>query len=182
MSIATDIWYAYVVNHIMDKSLSLSKEHCQGCQLKRKSGFSHEHEQSPLLYKLECYLDTIRAALLTGELENLYNMFTKNETLALSKEEALEQTRTLISHATARSLYHGRWVTVEHDTISEDTFRKRKRVRKQEKIAFKVRKLKRAKDVKNMLRKSNVQEKQYASRAVTLEDIFNEYDSLATNK
>ena len=99
MSIATDVWHAYVVNHIINKSIALSREHCQGCQLKWKSGFLHEHEQSPLLYKLECYLDTIRTTLLSGELENLYNVFTKNETLALPKKEALEETQSLISHA-----------------------------------------------------------------------------------
>jgi len=178
MSIATDIWYAYVVNHIMDKSIALSKEHCQGCQLKWKSGFLHEHEQSPLLYKLECYLDIIRTTLLTGELENLYYVFMKNETLAFSKEEALEQTQSLISHATPHSLYYGRWVTVEHDIIFESMFMKRKRVRKQEKRPkqFKARR-------KRLFTDKDRQEKQYASRAdLTLEDIFNEYDSLTKNK
>jgi len=172
MTIATDVWHAYVVNHIMEKSIALGKEHCQGCQLKWKSGFLHVHEQSPLLYKLETHLDTIRTTLLAGGLESLYNVFTKNETLALAKEEVLEQTRTLISHATARSLYYGRWVTVEHDIIFESMFMKRKRNRKVEKRSanFKPRR-------KRLFVDTDVQAKQYASQAVTLEDIFNEYDS-----
>ena len=167
MSIATDVWYAYVVNHIINKSIALSKEHCQGCQLKWKSGFLHEHEQSPLLYKLECYLDTIRTTLLSGELENLYNVFTKNETLALPKKEALEETQSLISHATAHSLYYGRWVTVEHDIIFESMFMKRKRVRKQAK-----------RPINHKARRKNTFADD-ASRAMTLDDIFNEYDSLS---
>jgi hypothetical protein len=78
-------------------------------------------------------------------------------------------------------------------------FRKRKRVRKQEKqpIPFKARRqrllvnefkhindeIKHCKDVKNILKKSNVKEMQYASQAATLEDIlFNEYDSSTTSK
>ena len=166
MTIATDIWYAYVVNHIMDKSIALSKEHCQGCQLKWKSGFLHAHEQSPLLYKLETHLETVRAALLAGELESLYKVFTKNETLTLPKEEALEQTRKLLSHATPSSLYYGRWVTVEHDIIFQEMFMKKKRARRQTRRKLKAR------------RKLPFTDKNVSSKAITLEDIFNEYDNL----
>jgi len=171
MSIATDVWYAYVVNHIMNKSIALSKEHCQGCQLKWKSGFLHEHEQTPLLYKLEYYLDTIRTTLLTGELESLYIVFTKNETLPSPKEDVLEQTRTILSQSTASSLYYGRWVTVEHDIIFENMFRTRKRVRKavNKTIKSKARRLKQGLDDKA------------TKPTVSLEDIFNEYDSVTGN-
>ena len=127
MSIATDVWFAYVVNHIMDKCIIISKEHCQGCQLKWKSAFLHQHEQLPLLKKLELYLDQVRGNLLGIGLESLYKFFIKNETLSTPKEELLQQTTSIIHHATPQSLYYGRWMTVEHDINFQNMFLKQKR-------------------------------------------------------
>ena len=133
MSIATDGWFAYVVNHIMDKCIVMCKEHCKGCQLKWKSAFLHQHEQLPLLDKIELYLDQVRGSLLGIELESLYKIFTKDETLPTPKEELLQQTASIINHATPRSLYYGRWMTVEHDFIFKNIFLKQKR-RKRNKL------------------------------------------------
>ena len=73
MTIATDFWYAYVVNHIMDRCVALSKERCQGCLQKWKSSFLHEHEQLPLFAKVEYYLEEVRIALLKEDLVWLYH-------------------------------------------------------------------------------------------------------------
>ena len=136
MSIATDVWFAYVVNHIMDKCIVISKEHCEGCQLKWKSAFLHQHEQLPLLKKVELYLDQVRGNFLGIELESLYKIFIKDETLSTPKEELLQQTASIIYHATAQSLYYGRWMTVEHDIIFQNLFLKRKRnANKRKKLA-----------------------------------------------
>ena len=117
----------------MDRCIALCKDHCQGCLLKWKSGFLHDHEQLPLLDKLELYLEPVRGKLLGGELESLYRLFTKNETLSTPKNELLKQTQSIISHATPRSLYYGRWITIEHDIIFQNIFMKRKRnIKKQE--------------------------------------------------
>ena len=134
MSIATDVWFAYVVNHIMDKCIVISKEHCEGCRLKWKSAFLHQHEQLPLLKKVELYLDQVRGNFLGIELESLYNIFIKDETLSTPKEELLQQTASIIYHATPQSLYYGRWMTVEHDIIFQNLFLKQKR-NKRKKLA-----------------------------------------------
>ena len=127
MSIATDVWFAYVVNHIMDRCRVICKEHCKGCQLKWKSAFLHQHEQLSLLEKVDLYLEQVRGNLLGVELESLYRRFTKTEPLSTPKEELLQQTTSIIHHATPRSLYYGRWMTVEHDIIFHNMFMKRKR-------------------------------------------------------
>jgi len=127
MSIATDAWFAYVANYIMDRCIALCKDHCNGCRLKWGSAFLHQHEQLALLEKIELYLDQVRGKLLGIELESLYKVFTKNETLSTPKEELLQQTTFIIHHATPRSLYYGRWMTVEHDIIFHNMFMKRKR-------------------------------------------------------
>ena len=127
MSIATDVWFAYVVNHIMDKCIAISKEYCEGCQLKWKSAFLHQHEQLPLLKKIELHLDEVRGNLLGIGLESLFKKFIKDETLPTPKEELLQQTTSIIHHATPQSLYYGRWMTVEHDIIFQNMFLKQKR-------------------------------------------------------
>ena len=111
----------------MDRCIALCKDHCRGCLLRWKSGFLHEHEQLSLLDKLELYLELVREKLVGGELESLYKLFTKNETLSTPKNELLEQTQSMISHASPRSLYYGRWITIEHEIIFQNIFMKRKR-------------------------------------------------------
>ena len=127
MSIATDVWFAYVVNHLMDRCMTVCKDNCQGCQLKWKSAFLHQHEQLPLLKKIELHLDEVRGNLLGIGLESLYKIFIKDETLSTPKEELLQQTIAIIHHETPHSLYYGRWMTVEHDIIFQNMFLKQKR-------------------------------------------------------
>ena len=130
MSIATDVWFAYVVNHIMDRCRVICKEHCKGCQLKWKSAFLHQHEQLSLLEKVDLYLEQVRRNLLGVECECLYRRFTKTEPLSTPKEELLQQTQCIIRYATPWSLYYGRWMTVEHELIFQGIFQKRKRNKK----------------------------------------------------
>ena len=79
MTIAKDIWFAYVINHIFEKSKQLAEERCNGCKLKLKSSILHEHEQITLLEKIETYLSEIRGNLLGYELENLFKRFSHQE-------------------------------------------------------------------------------------------------------
>ena len=130
MKIATDVWFAYVVNHIINKCIDMSKEHCQGCKLKWKSAILHEHEQLSLLQKLELYLDPVRGKFLGKGLESLYKIFNKSEPLSTPKKELLDQTKSILLFATPQSLYYGRWMTIEHEIIIQNIFMKRKRNKK----------------------------------------------------
>ena len=125
------MWFAYVVNRIMENCKLLCKEQCRGCQQNWKSAFLHQHEQLSLLEKIEKYLDPVRGNFLGVELDDLFVNFTQNENITTArKKELIDQTRSIILNATPQSLYYGRWMTVEYELIFRDMFviRRQKRL------------------------------------------------------
>ena len=128
MTFKKDMWFAYVINHVIENCKSLCILQCKGCQLKWKSVILHQHEHLSLLEKIEKHLVSAREDLLGVKLRGLLKHFEQSETLSMAgKKELLNQTRTLILYATPQSLYYGRWMTVEHELIFRDMFIKRRR-------------------------------------------------------
>ena len=64
MTFSKDVWFAYVVNHIMESCKRRCMDRCQGCQIKWKSAILHQHEELSLLEKIEQNLDSVRGNLL----------------------------------------------------------------------------------------------------------------------
>ena len=136
MTFPKDVWFAYVINHIIENCKNVSTEQCKGCQLKWKSAILHQHEQLSLLEKIIKHLDSVRGNLLGIELEGLFKHFAQGGTISASrKKELLNQTKTLILCATPQSLYYGRWMSDEYEIIFQDMFARRRRKRRAAKKA-----------------------------------------------
>jgi hypothetical protein len=112
-----DIWFAYVINNVIENCRMLSMEHCKGCQLKLKSSILHEHEHLSLKEKIETHLQSVRKNL-DVELQALFREFKQDEVISTyEKLEILTATQTLIQYATPQSLYYGCWMNIENEFI-----------------------------------------------------------------
>ena len=126
-----EFWFGYVIDNLVSLCLKISKEQCKACQDKIKSPILHYHLSLSLEQIIDNYLDQARGQILGSELEALFNKFSKNIPEAKPmKKECLVSITTLLLHATAPSLYYGRWVTPEVEIYLRDAFVSKSRKRK----------------------------------------------------
>ena len=131
MTFTKEVWYAYVINNVIIKCKNICADRCQACQSKYKSPVLHDHEQLSLLQKIECFLDEVRGDVLGSELDNMFKKLSHYEkSIKPNKSELIEQVRNILLHATAASLYYGRWYTLEHEVFLRDLFSKPSTMRK----------------------------------------------------
>lgn len=136
----SDIWLAYLCEHIVRDAVNLAKDHCLGCKESKYSPLLHLHEQTSLLDKIRTYFEEIRGRVLST-LPDIYDRFKKQlahtTDLEKDKESYVDSARKFLLTITPDAVYFGRYIDEMTDSVLNDGFKIKKvaKVSKKRKVS-----------------------------------------------
>ena len=120
-----DSWIAFLCEHIVQKSIKISKDNCQGCRDGMQSPILHLHEQQSLIDKIRNAFEQARGAIILN-IEAYYKQFESKHPHSDDKKKDkiiyCNLARTFLLTATPESLYFGRYLSAENDGYVAEVF------------------------------------------------------------